>query len=235
MKLVAGLHIKRDKAAGLAAALALHSVVLFGLWSYHIIPPPSEAVTVFVSYINPLAPAKPAEPVAPKPVPTRQETPKAVSPVAPKVLVSEAPVLSPSEPVAPPPPVAKALAAPAQVPSAAISRTVNVSVSNSGGATGPQPVLLTGDLSVSCMERSAPAYPRQSTRFGEQGKTVLLVELDELGRVVFVNVKTKSGFPRLDEAAINAVKTWRCNPAKRNGVAVRSVALQPFNFILKGR
>jgi protein TonB len=88
---------------------------------------------------------------------------------------------------------------------------------------------------VSCKERTAPAYPKQSLRLGEQGKTVLLVELDELGRVVNVAVKTKSGFPRLDEAAINAVKTWRCSPAERNGVAVRAVALQPFNFILKGR
>lgn len=98
-----------------------------------------------------------------------------------------------------------------------------------------QPVLLAGELSVSCTERTAPAYPRLSTRLGEQGKTVLLVELDELGRVVNVNVKTKSGFPRLDEAAINAVKTWRCSPAKRDGVAMRAFALQPFNFILKGR
>jgi protein TonB len=102
-------------------------------------------------------------------------------------------------------------------------------------ATAPQPLLLTGELSVSCTERTPPSYPKQSLRLGEQGKTVLLVELDELGRVITVDVKTKSGFPRLDEAAINAVKTWRCSPAKRNGVAVRSVALQPFNFSLKGR
>jgi protein TonB len=104
-----------------------------------------------------------------------------------------------------------------------------------GGTTGSQPLLLSGELSVSCSERTAPVYPKQSLRLAEQGKTVLLVELDELGRVSNVTLKSKSGFPRLDEAAINAVKTWRCNPAKRNGVAVRSVALQPFNFILKGR
>lgn len=98
-----------------------------------------------------------------------------------------------------------------------------------------QPIILSGELSVSCPDRSAPVYPRQSSRLGEQGKAVLLVELDELGRVINVAVKTKSGFPRLDEAAVNAVKTWHCTPAKRNGVAVRSVALQPFNFTLKGR
>ena len=93
---------------------------------------------------------------------------------------------------------------------------------------------LSGDLSVSCPERAAPVYPNLSIRRNEQGKTILLVELDELGRVVNVTIKKKSGFPRLDEAAIAAVKTWRCNPAKRNGAAVHAIASQPFNFTLKG-
>jgi protein TonB len=84
------------------------------------------------------------------------------------------------------------------------------------------------------MDRPPPAYPKLSARLGEQGKTILLVELDELGRIINVSIKKKSGFARLDEAAIAAVKSWRCNPAKRNGAAVRAVALQPFNFILKG-
>lgn len=227
----AGLHTKRARTAGIAATLVLHSIVLYGLWSYHVIPPPSEALTVFVSYINPLAPAKTAEPVAPKPVPARQETQKAVTPVAPTVLTSQAPVTSTAEPVAPAP-VAKTL--PAPVSSPVVSRAVSVPATNSGGAAS-QPVLLNNELSVSCSERTAPTYPKQSLRLGEQGKTVLLVELDELGRVINVEVKSKSGFPRLDEAAINAVKTWRCSPAKRNGVAVRSVASQPFNFTIKGR
>jgi protein TonB len=110
-----------------------------------------------------------------------------------------------------------------------------VAASHSETAPLPQPLHLGGELSVSCSERPAPAYPKQSLRLGEQGKTVLLVELDELGRMITVEVKTKSGFPRLDEAALNAVRTWRCTPAKHNGIAVRSIALQPFNFTLKGR
>jgi protein TonB len=234
MKQVTGLHINRDKAAGFAATLVLHFVVLYGLWSYHIIPPPSEALTVFVSYINPASPAKVVEPTVPKalqPAQVRQEAPRTVTPAAPQLLVSTAPVTSPTEPVAPPPPVAKTLPAPV-----AVSTFVPAgSPTQQGAVAGSQPVLLGGELSVSCTERTAPAYPKQSLRLGEQGKTVLLVELDELGRVANVLVKTKSGFPRLDEAAINAVKSWRCNPAKQNGIAVRSVASQPFNFTIKGR
>jgi len=106
---------------------------------------------------------------------------------------------------------------------------------HAGETAAVQPIHLKDELSVSCTERPAPVYPRLSTRLNEQGKAVLLVELDELGRVTAATVKTTSGFPRLDEAAINAVKTWHCSPARRNGVPVRSVAQQPFNFILKGR
>ena len=236
MNFVAILHFNREKAAGIAAALLLHALVLYGLWSYQIIPPPSEALTVFVSYINPASPEKTVQPqpVAPKPVPIRQETPRTVSPVTQKLQVSAAPVTSPTELVAPQLPVAKALPAPVPIMMPVVTQPSNVPVSSSS-TVGSQPVLLSGELSVSCSERTPPAYPKQSLRLAEQGKTVLLVELDELGRVANIEVKTKSGFPRLDEAAINAVKTWRCVPAKRNGIAVRSVAQQPFNFILKGR
>ena len=232
MKQYAGPYSRQDRITGITVTLVLHVVVLYGLWSYKIIPPPSEVLTVFVSYMNPLAPAKIAEPVAPKQaqaVPDKQEAPRPVAPAAPQVLTSTAPVISPAEPVAPPPPVAKAVPAPVStfVPAGAPTQQRAVA--------GPQPVLLSGELSVSCTERTPPAYPKQSLRLGEQGKTVLLVELDELGRVAGVNVKTSSGFPRLDEAAVNAVKSWHCMPAKRNGIAVRSVALQPFNFALKGR
>lgn len=231
MKFTSGFHTKNSRIAGITATLLLHSVLLYGLWSYHVIPPPAEALTVFVSYINPLSP-KVAQPVAPIAAPVRQEIPKAAAAVAPTVLTSQAPVTALSEPVAPAP-VVKAL--PAPVSQIVVSQTVHAPAANPGTAAATQPVLLNSELSVSCSERTPPAYPKQSLRLGEQGKTVLLVELDELGRVINVEVKTRSGFSRLDEAAINAVKTWRCSPAKRNGVAVRSVASQPFNFTLKGR
>jgi protein TonB len=47
-------------------------------------------------------------------------------------------------------------------------------------------------------------------------------------------VVTSSGFDRLDAAALAAVRTWRCRAAQRDGQAVRSVALQPFDFTLEG-
>ncbi len=72
-------------------------------------------------------------------------------------------------------------------------------------------------------------------RMNEQGKAVLRVELAEDGSIVHVEVKSSSGYKRLDEAALSVVRTWRCKPAMKNGVAVRSTALQPFNFIMEGK
>ncbi|HIJ94244.1 MAG TPA: energy transducer TonB [Desulfuromonadales bacterium] len=226
--------MKQARTAGLAATLLLHAALLYGLWSYHLIPPPNEALTMFVSVINPVSKAKnagPPVPQTPQPDPVKREIPRPVAPSAPLILASPRPVTLPSEPVVPPAPVVKVQPAPQPLSLPAVSRTENVSASVSEA----QPVLLAGELSVSCAERTAPSYPKQSLRLAEQGKTVLLVELDERGRVVTVDVKTSSGFSRLDEAAVNAVKSWRCSPARRNGVAVRSVAVQPFNFALKGR
>ena len=244
MKRGSRLHIKREKAIGLALVLLLHSLGLYGLWSYQIIPPPGEALVVFAHLINPPAAAKRAEPAAPKPaapkpvqlakaVPIRREIPRPVPPVQEHLLVSAAPVTSPAEPVAAPPPVVVVPAKPAAVSSLATAPASRPGPP-SGGGSGSKPVSLAGDLSLSCSERTAPAYPKLSMRRNEQGKTILLVELDELGRVVNATVRKTSGFTRLDEAAVAAVKTWRCTPAKRNGTAVHAVALQPFNFTLKG-
>jgi periplasmic protein TonB len=96
------------------------------------------------------------------------------------------------------------------------------------------PVTLPSELSVTCAERPAPNYPAPSRRLGETGTVVLSVELSETGHVIAAHVSNSSSHPRLDEAALTTVRTWRCTPAMRNGQPVRAIALQPFNFILEG-
>lgn len=193
-----------EKLVGLALVLVLHGAVLYGLFKYQIISMPD--ATLIVSFVNPEPPAEPHKPDPPKPVP-----PKHVEPPKPQLIVAEATVLKPDEPVAPLPPPQPVIEAP-PVP--------------------PLPVMLTNDLAVSCPERAPPEYPLIAKRQNEQGKVVLRVELNEDGRIGSVFVKTSSGSSRLDQAALNAVRGWRCNPAMRNGIAVRAVALQPFNFTL---
>ena len=202
-------NLKPEHIAGLLFVLALHGGVLYELWSYRVISTPDEAITLMVNLINPPAPE---QPVPRRPVPPK--TVKSPPHPAPPHLAA-APVVLPNEPVAyvppPPPPVVVAPQMPAQ------------------------PLILSGELSVVCPDRSAPDYPKISMRMNEQGKVVLRVELGEDGRIAHAEVKTSSGFSRLDAAALNAVKTWHCKPSVRNGVATRAVALQPLNFILGER
>lgn len=200
--------IAPERLAGLAAVVALHAAVLHALWGHRIAVLPDEVATLFVDTIT-LPPPAPKEP----PKPARLERPRPAEKPQTQQLVAEAPVVSAAEPVAPPPPPA------APVETAPVE------------AAGP--VALGAELAVTCPERSAPAYPPLSRRRGEEGKVVLRVELDEEGRVSTARVATASGFPRLDEAALAAVKTWRCNPARRDGQPVRAVALQPFKFVLQ--
>lgn len=195
-----------EQAVGLALVVVLHAAALYGLWSHRILVVPDEVVTLFVETITTPPPA-PKEP----PKPARLEKSRPAEKLRPQQLVAEAPVVSAVEPAAPPPP--PAMEAPPAPPAG--------------------PVALATELAVSCPERTAPAYPPLSRRLNEEGKVVLRVELDEQGNVSAARVATSSGFARLDEAALAAVKTWRCNPARRDGQPVRAVALQPFKFVLQ--
>jgi protein TonB len=66
-----------------------------------------------------------------------------------------------------------------------------------------------------------PEYPPASRRAGEEGTVQLQVMVLESGRAGEVKVARSSGFPKLDEAAINEVKrNWRFVPGKEDGKPV---------------
>jgi protein TonB len=77
-----------------------------------------------------------------------------------------------------------------------------------------------------------PVYPPLSRRLGEQGLVVVRVQIDETGRPVEVTVSVSSGFPRLDEAAIAAVRRARFVPHSEGGRARPAYALVPIRFDL---
>lgn len=66
-----------------------------------------------------------------------------------------------------------------------------------------------------------PEYPPSSRRAGETGTVILEVYVLENGRAGEVRVKTSSGFPKLDDAAVREVKrSWRLVPGTENGKPV---------------
>jgi len=174
-------------------------------------------MTLFVSFIAPSAlemKEEPKRPPPPKPEPIEKPQPRQIA--------AETPIVTPTDDIVPPPPPKPEPPAPAptiQAPPAPMP-------------TGP--VSLSTELAVVCPNRIAPNYPAISRRLDEAGTVVLHVELDETGLVAAARVQAGSGYPRLDAAALSAVKTWRCTPAMRDGQPVRAVALQPFKFVLQG-
>lgn len=74
------------------------------------------------------------------------------------------------------------------------------------------------DLKTS--NRVEPTYPSASRRAGEEGTVRLKVLVDEKGRPKDVAVATSSGFPRLDQAAMDAVRKWRFVAATDGATAI---------------
>jgi periplasmic protein TonB len=68
--------------------------------------------------------------------------------------------------------------------------------------------------------RVDPTYPPASRRAGEQGTVRVKVLVDQKGRASQVQVAQSSGFPRLDQAAVDAVRKWRFQAATDGSNAI---------------
>ncbi|MFZ5465194.1 MAG: energy transducer TonB, partial [Pseudomonadota bacterium] len=79
-----------------------------------------------------------------------------------------------------------------------------------------------------------PPYPPLSRRLGEQGKVQLRVHVNTEGLPTAVEIKSSSGSPRLDEAALETVRKWRFVPARQGDRPVAAWVVVPINFRLEG-
>ena len=66
----------------------------------------------------------------------------------------------------------------------------------------------------------------------QQGVVLVNVEVDADGLASDVNVSRSSGFPQLDEAAVQAVRQWKFEPARAAGFPVSSHVEVPVRFSL---
>ena len=74
-----------------------------------------------------------------------------------------------------------------------------------------------------------PAYPSSARRLGVQGTTLLHVLVADDGRVGNVVVTQSAGHPDLDQAAADAVRRWRFEPARRGTEKVAMWVRSPSN------
>jgi periplasmic protein TonB len=78
-----------------------------------------------------------------------------------------------------------------------------------------------------------PRYPDSAPRQGITGTATLLFEVLENGRVGEVQIENSAGHPDLDQAAAEAIKKWRFEPARRGTQPVAVWLRMPVKFVLK--
>jgi protein TonB len=207
-----------------SGVVALHAAALWALQSGLIrqaveLVVPVAMLTEFVSPPAP-QPAPVPAPAPPQPAVRKAATPPAPRPVAqPTPAPSPQPITAPAEP-APPYAVAAApviATAPAPAP-----------------APAPEPPKLQLPSSdADYLQNPKPAYPPISKRLGEQGKVVLRVLIGTDGAAQEAQVRTSSGYERLDQAALQTVLKWRYVPGRRGGVAEAMWFNVPIHFVLE--
>lgn len=87
-------------------------------------------------------------------------------------------------------------------------------------------------ISVKPLKTERPLYPRMAREQGWQGKVVLRAHITAEGTVKHAAVQESSGFPVLDDSALQAVKTWSFEPAKNGEFLVASIVALPIRFDL---
>lgn len=124
-------------------------------------------------------------------------------------------------PFVPPPEVAIEIPMDAAPTTAIRQTTQQAPVAQPPPAPVAAPVARTAPKSDARRPLTQPEYPPSSRRAGETGTVILEVYVLENGRAGDVRVKTSSGFPKLDEAAVREVKrSWRLVPGTENGKPV---------------
>lgn len=156
-------------------------------------------------------PPKPQAQPKPKPLPQPKVTPQLhPTPVVANTAASEA------APVVPTPPSSPA------TPAAAGTQRPSTSA----------PTLTLPSTNADYLNNPAPPYPRMSRRMGEQGTVVIRVFINTEGRAEKAEIRTSSGYARLDDTALETVKRWRYVPGTRAGVPEAMWFNVPIRFVL---
>jgi protein TonB len=240
--------MKPELAVGFLAAVILHALVLFALKletpahplalsedpsqvdvSLVAAPPESPPATAAAT---PSEPAPAPEPVqAPEPIPTPAPQPTPDMPTPP-------PRPSPEEDAIPAPGSTPAPEHPKRAPHrqqhskptaphAAAGAAAALAGAASRGAATSHP-----DSHARYLSNPKPDYPAAARRRHQEGVVLVSVEVGTDGRPSDVALGRSSGFPLLDQAAVQAVRRWIFAPAQEAGFPVASRVDVPVRFSL---
>jgi len=174
-----------------------------------------------VMMVDLILPAQPPKPEPPKPVPQPKKAAPAPAPIiaaaptptpAPPTFVAPEPVPAPPQPVnvAPAPP-----APPAPIPTPMAQAIKQIPPS-----------------AVRYLKEPVLNFPLLSKRAKEQGTVVLRITVDVNGRLKEAWVHKSSGFERLDQAALQDIRSARFAPQMEDGKPVEWQTLAPLAYDL---
>lgn len=194
------------------------------------VEPQAKAVEKAIEGVIIPAPAAP-QPEKPKPKAIQPEPEKKPEQKPPQPKQAAAKKVATEPKPAPIKPVPVAVASPK-----AISAPETVAEAEKAGAVAkiskPEPQATPPVASASKAVNKAPLYPMLSRRLKEQGTVYLQVLVLKNGKVGQLTLKQSSGFSRLDQSALNAVRHWTYQPALKLGQPVDYWFVQPVIFNL---
>lgn len=193
--------------------------------------PQATAVEKAIEGVIISAPAAAPVPDKPKPRPVLPEPVKKPEskPLQQKQAVAKKAVVQPKP--APIKPAAVAEASPTAVgapePVAQVAQSKAVTE-----IPAPEPQASPPVASANKAVNKAPLYPMLSRRLKEQGTVYLQVLVLKSGKVGQLKLKQSSGFSRLDQSALNTVRSWTYQPALKLGQPIDFWFVQPVVFNL---
>jgi protein TonB len=206
-----------------------------------------EPVVITALLLSPAPePSTPAVPAAPADVvaPTMRKTPPVARPVArtkpapqphpqpqPRSAAPPAPS-APSAPLTPPAPNESATPSSSAPPSPAPTTPSPATPTTTSTATDHASSLSNAPKNVSHIDCSIPKpdYPDVSKRRRENGTAIVHFVVGLTGGIDTMQLQKSSGYPRLDDAALAAVRAGVCQPYSENGSVMRAAYSQSFVF-----
>ena len=219
MNLVQAEHNPAKKLVGIAAVVVFHLLLLWALVS-GLATKVVDAVKapVVATIIPPVKPPPPPKLTPPPPQKLLPPPPAYVPP--PEVVVRQAP---------PPTVVAAVTAKPAPVP----PPTPTPVAAAPAPAPAPKADVRTPAVIDAAKNCTKPEYPALSERREEEGTVTLRFTIDVSGHVTNADIANSSGYPRLDDAARDALSKCLFKPGMLNGTPQTSQAFLKYAWHLQ--
>jgi protein TonB len=230
--------MRRDWKLSIIGAVAFHLAALFGFQvtlnhAARLVQDSAVEVTLVAAPAPVASVVKTALPVEiPKPIPPEEVISKPPEPTPEPIPIPEVVVKAPD-------PTPEPVPTPSIKPVTAVSSTPRPTpVIGDGGSpqSGLDATTQKAQVGVRAepnyLKNPEPPYPLAARRRRETGMVLLTVKVTAQGRAAKVELKQSSGHPLLDEAALQAVRSWEFQPARIGSMAVESEIEVPVRFKL---